>query len=169
MIPAEGKFRVYRIFMELFDSQQLRILLQLLLAVFLGAFMGIEREYVGKAAGIRTFALVALGSCLFTTLSREGFVLFLGQPGVSYDPSRLAGNVVMGIGFLGAGLIIFRGIKIEGLTTAAGLWVAAAVGMAIGCRFYLIGFFTALLVVLVLAGLRRFKLERFFGEEEKWE
>ncbi len=160
---------INKIGMELSDPQQLRIILQLLLAVFLGAFMGIEREYVGKAAGIRTFALVSLGSCLFTILSREAFSFFLDQPGVSYDPSRLSGNVVMGIGFLGAGLIIFRGTKVEGLTTAAGLWVAAAVGMAVGCRWYLIGFFTALLVVLVLAGLRRFKLERFFGEEEKWE
>ncbi len=155
--------------MEFSDPQQLRIILQLLLAVFLGAFMGIEREYVGKAAGIRTFSLVSLGACLFTIISREAFTSFLGQAGVSYDPSRLAGNVVMGIGFLGAGLIIFRGMKVEGLTTAAGLWVASAVGMAVGCKLYLIGVFTALLAVLILAGLRRLKLEQFFGEGEKWE
>jgi len=155
--------------MDFLDPQQLRIMVQLLLAVFLGGFMGIEREYVGKAAGIRTFALVSLGSCLFTVLSREAFSSFLGQAGVSYDPSRLAGNVVMGIGFLGAGLIIFRGIKIEGLTTAAGLWTASAVGMAVGCRFYLIAIFSALLVVLILAVFRRFRVEQFFEKEEREE
>lgn len=129
--------------------------------------MGVEREYIGKAAGIRTFALVSLAACLFTILSREAFTSFLGEPGISYDPSRMAGNVIMGIGFLGAGLIIFRGIKIEGLTTAAGLWVASAVGMAVACRFYIIAIFTAFLVVLILAILRRFRIDQILGEDGK--
>jgi len=153
--------------MDIFDSQQLRIILQLLLAFFLGGLMGVEREYVGKAAGVRTFSLVSLAACLFTILSREAFTSFYGQAGISYDPSRMAGNVIMGIGFLGAGLIIFRGTKVEGLTTAAGLWVAAAIGMTVACRFYLIAFFATMLAVFILAGLRRIKLDKFFGEEEK--
>ncbi len=153
--------------MELFEPQQLRIIIQLLLAVFLGGLMGIEREYVGKAAGVRTFSLVSLAACLFTILSREAFNVFLGQEGISYDPSRMAGNVIIGIGFLGAGLIIFRGIKIEGLTTAAALWAGSAVGMAVGCRFYVIAIFAALLVVLILAVFRRLRIDQMLGGEEK--
>ena len=151
--------------MELFEPQQLRIIIQLLLAVFLGGLMGIEREYVGKAAGVRTFSLVSLAACLFTILSREAFNVFLGQEGISYDPSRMAGNVIIGIGFLGAGLIIFRGIKIEGLTTAAALWAVSAVGMAVGCRFYVIAIFAALLVVLILAVFRRLRIDQMLGGE----
>jgi len=150
---------------ELFEPQQLRIIIQLLLAVFLGGLMGIEREYVGKAAGVRTFSLVSLAACLFTILSREAFNVFLGQEGISYDPSRMAGNVIIGIGFLGAGLIIFRGIKIEGLTTAAALWAVSAVGMAVGCRFYVIAIFAALLVVLILAVFRRLRIDQMLGGE----
>ena len=151
--------------MELFEPQQLRIIIQLLLAVFLGGLMGIEREYVGKAAGVRTFSLVSLAACLFTILSREAFNVFLGIEGISYDPSRMAGNVIIGIGFLGAGLIIFRGIKIEGLTTAAALWAVSAVGMAVGCRFYVIAIFAALLVVLILAVFRRLRIDQMLGGE----
>ncbi len=143
----------------------MRIIIQLLLAVFLGGLMGIEREYVGKAAGVRTFSLVSLAACLFTILSREAFNVFLGQEGISYDPSRMAGNVIIGIGFLGAGLIIFRGIKIEGLTTAAALWAVSAVGMAVGCRFYVIAIFAALLVVLILAVFRRLRIDQMLGGE----
>ena len=155
--------------MELFEPQQLRIIIQLLLAVFLGGLMGIEREYVGKAAGVRTFSLVSLAACLFTILSREAFNVFLGQEGISYDPSRMAGNVIIGIGFLGAGLIIFRGIKIEGLTTAAALWAVSAVGMAVGCRFYVIAIFAALLVVLILAVFRRLRIDQMLGGEGREE
>ena len=143
----------------------MRIIIQLLLAVFLGGLMGIEREYVGKAAGVRTFSLVSLAACLFTILSREAFNVFLVIEGISYDPSRMAGNVIIGIGFLGAGLIIFRGIKIEGLTTAAALWAVSAVGMAVGCRFYVIAIFAALLVVLILAVFRRLRIDQMLGGE----
>ncbi len=155
--------------MEIFDPQQIRIALQLLLAVFLGCLAGLEREYLGKAAGARTFALVSLSSCLFTIISREGFSSFLGQPGISLNPASLAGSVITGIGFLGAGLIIFRGIKIEGLTTASGLWAVTAIGMAVGCRFYLIAVFTTLLVIAIFAGLRKLNLERIFGAADKEE
>jgi len=155
--------------MEIFDPQQIRIVLQLLLAVFLGCVVGIEREYLGKAAGARTFALVSLSACLFTIISREGFSSFAGQPSVSLNPAQLAGSVITGIGFLGAGLIIFRGMKLEGLTTASGLWTVTAIGMAVACQFYLIAVFTAILVVGIFAGLRRMNLEKIFGIGDKEE
>lgn len=149
--------------MEWLSPQEVRIFLQLLLAVFLGGLIGIEREYVGKAAGVRTYALVCLGATLFTILSREAFQNFIGKPGVSIDPTRIAGQVVLGIGFIGAGLIIFRGFRIEGLTTAAGLWVSAAIGMAIGAEFYSIAIFTAALVFIILEGLGRLDIENFLS------
>lgn len=152
--------------MEFLSPQEIRIILQLLLAVILGSLIGIEREYVGKAAGIRTYALVALGAALFTIISREAFDAFIGLEGVRYDPSRIASQVVLGVGFIGAGLIIFRGFKIEGLTTAAGLWVAAAIGMAIGVEFYVSALFTTFLVVVVLEGLGRLDLENWI--RKKW-
>jgi putative Mg2+ transporter-C (MgtC) family protein len=154
---------------DFFDPQQIRIVLQILLAAFLGCLAGIEREYLGKAAGARTFALVSLSACLFTIISREGFSSFLGQPGISLNPSSLAGSVITGIGFLGAGLIIFRGMKIEGLTTASGLWAVTAIGMAVGCQMYLIAIFTTVLVLLIFAGLRRLHLEKIFGSADKEE
>jgi putative Mg2+ transporter-C (MgtC) family protein len=155
--------------MGIFDPQQIIIFLQLLLAVFLGSIVGIEREYLGKAAGVRTFALVSLSACLFTIISRDGFSSFVGQPGVSLNPAQLAGSVITGIGFLGAGLIIFRGMKIEGLTTASGLWTVTAIGMAVACKLYLIAVFTTLLVVAIFAGLRIINLEKIFGLGDKEE
>lgn len=128
---------------------------KLVAAVILGAVVGFEREYVGKAAGLRTFSLVSLGSCLFTVLSVSGFQQFSHVPGFAFDPSRLAAQVVVGIGFLGAGLIIFRGFRVEGLTTAAGLWVSAAVGMAVGLGFYMVALVTAALVLVIFFFLKR--------------
>lgn len=136
--------------MEIFSPQNLEIFGQLALATVLGAIIGVERELARKTAGIRTFALVCLGSALFTVISQVALISFAGT---SYDPSRIASQVVVGIGFLGAGIIIFSGQKVRGLTTAAGLWVAAAIGMAVGYRFYPIAIFTTLLTVFVLVFL----------------
>lgn len=118
--------------------------LRLVVALLLGGIIGLEREFRAKDAGFRTHFLVALGAALFTIISQYGF-----GDGVK-DTSRVAAQVVSGIGFLGAGLIVFQKNVVRGLTTAAGLWVTAAVGMACGVGMY----WTACLVTaLVLAGL----------------
>lgn len=126
---------------------QLDLSLRLVLAAVLGAMIGAEREIHGHPAGIRTHMLVALGSGLFTVLSIHGF----GQgPGVPIDPTRIAAQIVSGIGFLGAGAILKDGIVIRGLTTAASLWATAAVGMAAGAGEYVIGAVGAGIVLISL-------------------
>jgi putative Mg2+ transporter-C (MgtC) family protein len=126
---------------------QVDLSLRLVLAAVLGAMIGAEREIHGHPAGIRTHMLVALGSGLFTVLSIHGF----GQgPGVPIDPTRIAAQIVSGIGFLGAGAILKDGIVIRGLTTAASLWATAAVGMAAGAGEYVIGAVGAGIVLISL-------------------
>lgn len=119
------------------------MLLRLALAAGLGAFVGYERERVGKPAGVRTHGMVALGSALFTVISVFGF----GSIG---DPARIAAQVVTGIGFLGAGAILHEGASVQGLTTAASLWVTAAIGMAVGVGMKTMAFATAMLVFVLL-------------------
>ena len=128
------------------------LILRLLAATAMGAAIGIEREYHAKEAGLRTHLLVALGSCLFMILSVYGFDFMLGLDHVSYDPSRIASQVVTGIGFIGAGTIILQKQVVRGLTTAAGLWVTAAIGLACGNGMYWIALITTA-VVLVSLGL----------------
>jgi len=115
---------------------------QVLLAIGLGALIGWQREVIGKAAGARTYALVSGGSALFTILSMHAFF--------GADTSRVAGQVIVGIGFLGAGLIMHRESEVHGLTTAAGLWVSAAIGMAVGTGYYLLAIVGALIMLAVL-------------------
>lgn len=119
-------------------------------ATAMGAAIGIEREYHAKEAGLRTHLLVALGSCLFMLLSAYGFDAVLGHDHVSYDPSRIASQVVTGIGFIGAGTIILQKQVVRGLTTAAGLWVTAAIGLACGNGMYLIAAITTVIVLISL-------------------
>ena len=138
------------------DSSTLEMMLQLGLAFVLGATLGIEREVQSKPAGLRTYTLVCIGSCLFTIISIMGFSGIAGA-GVTFDPSRVAAQIVSGIGFIGAGLIFFRNDGVQGLTTAAGLWIAAAIGMAIGVRLYAIAAFAAVLSVLILHVLAWFE------------
>ncbi len=137
---------------------ELRIFGQLLLAALLGMGIGIEREVAQKSAGMRTYSLVSLGAALFTILSVQGFRQFFGE--ASVDPTRVAAQVVLGVGFLGAGLIILREGRVRGLTTAAGLWVAAAIGMAVGVRFYSIAVFTAVLTCIIVGALRWLNAEK---------
>lgn len=140
--------------MEILANSQIQIFIQLILASLLGGLLGLEREYKRKEAGLRTYALVSLGAALFTIIGFETFFKFVEKTGVSFDPSRIIAALVMGIGFIGAGLIIYRQVHIEGLTTAAGLWLAAAIGGAVGCQLYLTAIFTAFLGIIILAGLR---------------
>ena len=125
-------------------------ILRLALATLLGAIIGFEREYHAKEAGIRTHLLVALGACLFMILSVYGFDFMLDRDHVSFDPSRIASQVVTGIGFIGAGTIILQKQMVRGLTTAAGLWVTAAIGLACGNGMYLIAIVTTAIVLISL-------------------
>jgi putative Mg2+ transporter-C (MgtC) family protein len=113
-------------------------LLRLALAAVLGGAIGLERELDEKSAGLRTHILVSLGAALFTLVSAYGFHDFLTAGGavVRADPSRIAAQIVTGIGFLGAGVIFRQGFSVRGLTTAASLWMVAAVGMAAGAGFW---------------------------------
>ena len=126
----------------------------LFVAAMLGGVIGLEREYRAKEAGFRTHFLVALGSGLFMILSQFGFDDVLGHyEQVSLDPSRIASQVVTGIGFIGAGTIIFQKHVVRGLTTAAGLWVTSAIGMTAGAGMYVLSIATTVLVLLCLEAL----------------
>ena len=133
----------------MFDPDTMQMIYRLTLAAVLGMLVGFEREYRGKPAGLRTYMLVALGAALFTVMSVESS---LGIP--YFDPSRIASQVVVGIGFIGGGLILLKGDRIEGLTTAAGLWTTAAIGMATGFGFYTLAIYATILVLFVLLILR---------------
>ncbi|MES2202791.1 MAG: MgtC/SapB family protein [Patescibacteria group bacterium] len=119
----------------------------LLLSVILGALMGLERSIAGKQAGMRTYALVSLGSCLFTLVGVVASYQLSMFAGI--NPLQIAGSVVIGIGFIGAGLAAIRGSEHAELTTAAGIWVASAVGLACGLGMYAVATATAVLSVLV--------------------
>ena len=120
--------------MEQFLSypQQWRLLAPLALAVVLCTLIGLERELAAKSAGLRTHTLVGVGSAAFMLISKYGFDDLLSSPDIALDPSRVAAQIVSGIGFIGGGLIFVRRDIVRGLTTAATVWVAAAVGMAAG-------------------------------------
>ncbi|WP_141502737.1 MgtC/SapB family protein [Paenibacillus luteus] len=144
---------------------ELHILLRLMLALLLGGLIGFEREQSNHAAGLRTNILVCLGSCLLMLLSMYGFSAFVDQPNVRVDPARLAAAVITGIGFLGAGTILFTGKSITGLTTAASLWVVSAIGLAVGAGFY---FASGTATVMVLITLWAFnKLEKRYINARK--
>jgi putative Mg2+ transporter-C (MgtC) family protein len=134
---------------------------RLAVATALGAVIGVERELDEKAAGLRTHMLVALGSALFTLVSAYGFSEFIGKDHVSYDPSRIAAQIVTGIGFLGAGVIFRSGFNVRGLTTAASLWLVAAIGMAAGAGYWqgaVIGTVVGAFALRPLGYLKRFAL-----------
>jgi len=132
------------------------VLLRLALAAVLGAAIGLEREIRERGAGLRTHLLVSLGSALFTIVSAYGFHSFLasGASVVRADPTRIAAQIVTGIGFLGAGAIIRQGLSVRGLTTAATLWVVAAIGLAAGAGYYSAAVVTTVLVLVSLWPLR---------------
>jgi putative Mg2+ transporter-C (MgtC) family protein len=148
------------------------VLLRLGAAALLGGAIGVERELRDREAGIRTHLLVSLGSALFTVISAYGFHEFVasGATVVRTDPTRIAAQIVTGIGFLGAGAIIREGLSIRGLTTAATLWVVAAVGMACGAGWYGAALVTTLFMIFALWPLRLLAyriIERFKPEENR--
>jgi len=131
---------------EIVEQLRLELLVQLLLAVVLGGAVGLERELKGKPAGLRTTILITLGATLFTVLSYR-----MGE-GVG-DPGRIAAQILTGVGFIGAGTILHMRGAVTGLTSAATIWVVAAIGMSIGARAYIEALGATLVVMLVLAGM----------------
>jgi putative Mg2+ transporter-C (MgtC) family protein len=138
----------------------LDIVLRLLLAALLGGAIGFERERLVWAAGLRTHMLVSVGACLIIIVSAYGFSDVIQAYRVVLDPSRIAAQVVSGIGFLGAGTILLRGEVVKGLTTAASLWAVAAVGLAAGAGMFVAGIAATAILLIILAGLKPLE-ERF--------
>jgi putative Mg2+ transporter-C (MgtC) family protein len=128
-------------------TSYLSYFLDLFVALILGGVIGIERTRWHKTAGVRTYALVSLGSALFVVVSRIIDIQYLSL--TNFDPLRVASQIVVGVGFLGAGLIILQDNKLKGLTTAAGLWVAAGIGMAAGFGLYAVALFATILTLCV--------------------
>ena len=125
-------------------------ILRLFIAGILGSIIGLDREYRAKEAGYRTHFLVSLGSALIIIVSQHGFSEILDTPNVNLDPSRIASQVVTGIGFIGAGTIILHKQIVRGLTTAAGIWATSGIGLAIGAGMYELGISATILTLIGL-------------------
>jgi putative Mg2+ transporter-C (MgtC) family protein len=149
--------------MELWDFI-LSISIKLVFALILGAFIGLERSLSGKEAGIRTFSLISLGSALFIILSNTIIPLSFSE--TYFDPTRTLGQIIVGLGFLAGGLVFFKENKVHGLTTAAAVWVSAAIGAAVGLGAYLTAIITTFLVVFVLEILFRIEKKFHLSEDE---
>lgn len=134
--------------MEQFLTQNSEIILRLVIAVVLGLFVGTERLLVHKDAGMKTHALVSLGSAVFVLVSEAMVQKYINLPGLS--PTMIPAQIIVGIGFLGAGSIMLYGSQLRGLTTAGGLWVTAGIGMAAGFGFYNLALIVTVLVLLIL-------------------
>ena len=134
----------------------IEFILRLFLAGIMGAIIGLDREYIAKEAGYRTHFLVSLGSALIMIVSQHGFGEILDTPNVNLDPSRIASQVVTGIGFIGAGTIILHKQIVRGLTTAAGIWATSGIGLAIGAGMYLLGISATILTLIGLEVLSFF-------------
>lgn len=138
---------------------------RLVFSAALGSAIGLERERLSWAAGLRTHMLVCVGSTLIMIVSAYGFADVLGQHDVVLDPSRVAAQVVSGIGFLGAGAILARGEVIRGLTTAASVWSVAAIGLAVGGGLYIPAVAATVIILIILAGVKPIE-KRFLGNSE---
>lgn len=138
------------------DISQWEVIARLGVAALLGGVLGIERETQGREAGLRTHMMLSLGAALFTVASVTGFDSFIGSTSstVRVDPGRIASYVAAGVGFIGGGAILKRGDGVHGLTTAASLWVAAAIGVACGLGLWVAPLVATAFAVLSLAALR---------------
>ncbi|MGL4847592.1 MAG: MgtC/SapB family protein [Clostridium sp.] len=137
--------------------------IRLIIAAILGGVVGYERESHSKQAGIKTHILVCIGAALIMIVSQYGFFAVLGE-NVRVDPSRIAAQVVSGIGFLGGGIILKDSGNIRGLSTAAGIWCVAGIGLAIGCGLYLISVCTTILILIVFEVLTRLS-KNFYNKQ----
>ncbi len=154
--------------MNMFDPQFLIVITKLCIAMILGLLLGLERVYAHKTAGMRTYALVCVSTCFFIIIS-----LFIGDHiairGDSFSPAQIAAAVITGVGFLGAGLIFFQNNHVQNLTTAAGLWVCAGIGMAVGYGMFREAAFATILtffVFSVLSIVERYIRLKFFPDPE---
>jgi putative Mg2+ transporter-C (MgtC) family protein len=130
---------------------EMDLVLRLLVATVLGCLVGFEREFHGHPAGTRTHALVAFGSAAFTVMSAYGFAP--PGEGIEHDPTRIAAQIVSGIGFLGAGAILRAGISVRGLTTAASLWATASIGLSVGAGSIVLAVLGTIIILFALAPL----------------
>lgn len=129
--------------------EQLEYLLRILTAIICGGLIGFERERRVKSAGLKTHMIVSIGAALMMIVSKYGFWDVLVLDSVKLDPSRIASGIVSAVGFLGAGIIFIRGFKINGVTTAAGLWTTVGVGMVLGAGMYFIGIASTMIILLI--------------------
>lgn len=143
------------------------IAIRLLLAALLGSVVGLDRERLERGAGLRTHMLVAVGSAVFMLVSAYGFADVLGHQNVVLDPSRVAAQVVSGIGFLGAGTIILRKEIVHGLTTAASLWAVAAIGLATGGGLYLAAVAATFVVLFILLAVKPLERHLFLNRRPR--
>ncbi len=139
------------------------IIFKLVLAGILGGLIGLERESLSRPAGLRTYTLVSIGSALAMIVSIDIYLQYYQT--VNADPGRIAAQVISGIGFLGAGTIMREGASVQGLTTAAGLWVVACIGLAVGSGLYVPAIATTILILFVLIYFIKFE-DRFTGRRE---
>ncbi len=140
---------------EFIHSLEWEYLIRIIIACLCGACVGFERSRRFKDAGVRTHVVVALGSALIMIVSKYGFQDIPALEMMKVDASRVASNIVTGVGFLGAGVIFFKGDSIKGLTTAAGIWTTAGIGMALGSGMYFMGIMTAVIMVVTQFFLHR--------------
>src|SRR3989344_4047021 len=155
---------LYDTSMAQFLTQNSDIILKLVIAVGLGMLIGGERLLAKEAAGMKTHALVSLGAAVFIIISEMVATKYASVGG--FDPSRIASQVIVGIGFLGAGSIILQGSRLIGLTTAGGLWVTAGIGMAVGFRLFSMAIIATVLVlfILVIGNLLEKPIRKISGE-----
>ena len=154
--------------MEQFISQNNELILRLVTAACLGLIIGLERVLVHKEAGMKTHALVAMGAAVFALVSEALVQEYAHFPGL--NPTMIPAQIVLGIGFLGAGSIMLQGSKLRGLTTATGLWVVAGIGMAAGLGFYGLAFVSTALVLMILILVNIFEkpIRKISGDEENY-
>lgn len=151
---------------DIISNQNFIIFFRISLAAVLAFVPGIERELTGKFAGLRTHILVCVGACVFTLLSLYGFKMHVQVDVVGVnDPARIAAQIITGIGFIGAGTVMRHGSNVFGITTAATLWMCAAIGMSCGCGEYSIAIISSFATLLVLIAIR--KLEKRFLSKKK--
>jgi putative Mg2+ transporter-C (MgtC) family protein len=158
---------LYNCLMEQFFTQNSEMILRLVVSVGLGLLVGAERLIVHKDAGMKTHALVSLGSAVFVLISEAMVQKYINLPGLS--PTMIPAQIVVGIGFLGAGSIMLYGSQLRGLTTAGGLWVTAGIGMAAGFGFYSLATIVTVLVllILILINILERPIRRISGEVDK--
>lgn len=160
--------QLFEQFVENINSLEVNMtnsLFRLILSMLLGIMVGAERKRKGQIAGIRTFALISMGACLAMLLSIYVPQVYLGLK--NGDPGRIAAQVITGIGFIGGGTMIHMKGAVRGLTTAAGIWMTAIIGMAVGIGMYLISVGATLLILLTLVSFEQYEKRRRLGQESK--